>query len=180
MVYNEKVLATDFGYRTDWGGLQLSVLHTSPENPKFENSANIPVFEDSTTWGPRLTYNFNPFVFSIAFFDTYGGMVKEIGPDTSPNRPSLSQRFLYRQALQLQIKYSEIFLKKMKLDSQLEYIYSELDQFTQINFKNKLNLDGPWAFSSDVVLIETADDSNVNMNVYRNLDQFSIGVSYDI
>lgn len=180
IVYNEKVLASDVGYRGDWGGLQLSVLHTSPENPKFENSANVPVFEDSTTWGPRLTYNLQPFVLSAAFFDTYGGRVQETGPDTSTDRPSLSQRFLYRQALQLQIKYSEIFLKKMKIESQLEYMHSQLDQFTQINFKNKLNLNGPWAFWSDVVLIETADDSNVNMNAFRNLDQFWIGVSYDI
>ena len=144
------------------------------------NNAAISIKKYSTTWGPRLTYNLNPFVFSAVFFDTYGGLVHEVGPDTSPNRRSLSQRFLYRQALQLQIKYSEIFLKKMKLDTQFEYTYSELDQFTQISFKNKLNLDGPWAFSSDVVLIESADDSNVNMNVYRNLDQFWIGVSYDI
>ena len=179
-VYNEKVLASDFGYRAEWGGLQMSVLHTSPENPKFENSANIPVFEDSTTWGPRVTYNAQPFVMSVAFFDTYGGLVCETGPDTSSDRASLTKRFLYRQALQIQIKYSEIFLKKMKLESQLEYMHSQLDQFTQINFKNKLNLNGPWGFWSDVVLIETADESDVNMNVYRNLDQFWIGVSYDI
>ncbi len=179
-VYNEKVFASDLGYRADWGSLQVSVLHTQPENPTFENSANVPIFQNSTTWGPRFTYNFDPFTLSLAFFDTYGGRVTEKGPDSDPDRASLSQRFLYRQAIQGQIKYSEILLKKMRLDSQLQYTYSELDKFTQINFKNKINLNGPWAFWSNVILIETADDANLNINVNRNLDQLWLGVSYDI
>lgn len=179
-VYNEILFASDLGYRFDWGFLQLSVLHTKPEAPSFEKSSNTPVFEDSTTWGPRLTYNLNPFQFSLAFFDTYGGRVSETGPDTSPDRASLTQRFLYRQAAQAHVKYTDIFLKKWKVSSQLEILHSELDQFTQINLKNVLNIKGPWAFWSDVVLIETADDAAATRNTVRNLDQFLIGASYDI
>lgn len=179
-VYNEILLASDLGYFTDWGGVQLSVLHTKPENPTFEDSANIPVFEESTTWGPRVTYDWSPFQLSLAFFDTFGGQVSEVGPDTNPDRNSLSQRFLYRQAFQAQVKYSEIFLKKVKIESQLQYIHSELDQFSQVNLRNKINLKGPWAFWADVILIETADEAMQNMNSFRNLDQVWIGASYDI
>lgn len=179
-VYNEILIASDFGYRTEWGGVQLSVLHTKPQNPTFEDSTNTPVFEDSTTWGPRLNYEWKPFQLSLSFFDTYGGKVSEIGPDTNPDRSSLSQRFLYRQAFQAQAKYSEIFLKKMKLETQLQYIHSELDQFSQVNLRNRLNLKGPWAFWADVILIETADEAILNMNSFRNLDQVWIGASYDI
>ena len=58
--------------------------------------------------------------------------------------------------------------------------HSQTDQFRQIRFKNKLDLRGPWSFWSDIILIDTADDSNINMNTYRNLDQFWIGAGYDI
>jgi len=45
---------------------------------------------------------------------------------------------------------------------------------------NKIDLRGPWAFTADLILIETADDANLNMNAYRNLDQLWIGASYDL
>lgn len=179
-LYNENIYAADIGYRETWGLAQLSFLYTKPENPKFKDVSNVPIFTDSFSWGPRFVYNLNPFQLAFAMLDTQGGEVTEQGPDASPDRKALSQRFLYRQAVQVQAKYSEIFMKKLKWDSLLQYTQGAKDQFKQIRFTNKLDVKGPWAFTSDIILIDTADDSNVNMNAYRNLDQFWIGVSYDI
>ena len=178
-VYNETLVSADFGYHQEWGFAQLSVIHAKPQTPTFENSATTPILNESTTWGPSFLYHFKPFQFGIAVMDTSGGEVTEVGIDASPDRPSLTQRFLYRQAVQIQLKYSEIFLKQLKLESQLRYTTSQSDGFTQINFYNRFNIKGPWAFWSDVILIETLDDASLNMNSSRNLDQFWIGASYD-
>lgn len=178
--YSENNYAADFGFREGWGLAQFSLLYTKPQQPKFENVANVPVFTDSLSWGPRFIYNFRPFQVGFAYLDTQGGEVTEVGPDASGDRQSLSQRFLYRQAFQVHAQYSEIFMKKLKWESLLQYTQSTKDPFKLIRFHNKLDIKGPWAFTSDLILIDTADDSSVNMNAYRNLDQFWIGVSYDI
>lgn len=180
VVYNENLYAADFGYKDDWGLLQLSFLQTNPQQPYFSSTSNIPTLENSLNWGPQIIYNLKPFQFEVSYFDTQGGHVFETGPDTSPERLSLTQRYLFRQAFQIQGNYSDIFLKKIKWEGQLQYRFSSTDQFKQIRFRNKLNIKGPWAFWSDLILIETADDGNINMNTYRNLDQFWIGASYDI
>ena len=180
VVYNENLFAADLGYQDDWGIADISFLQTKPQQPYFTSTSNIPTLEDSLSWGPRVLYNLRPFQFEVSYLDTQGGQVAEKGPDTSANRLSLTQRFLFRQALQLSLKYSEVFLKKMRLQSQVQFRVSEKDQFKQIRIRNTLDIKGPWSFWSDIILIDTADEALINMNAYRNLDQLWIGASYDI
>ncbi len=179
-VFNENLYAADFGYQDDWGAIELSVLHTKPQQAYFSNSANTPVLEDSLSGGPRFAWDFKPFKFEISYFDTQGGTVRDVGPDASSDRASLTQRYLFRQATQLQVNLTEFFFKKLKWESQFQYRFSGPDHFKQIRFKNKLIVKGPWSFTADIVLIDTADDATLNMNTYRNLDQLWIGASYDI
>lgn len=179
-LYTENVYAADLGYRDNWGLAQLSFLYTQPHDPKFDGVANVPTFTNSLSWGPKFSFNFRPFEVGASFFDTQGGDVVETGPDVSADRPALTQRFLFRQAYEVHGKYSEVFMRMLKWDSMLQYTQSTKDQFRQIRFSNKIDIKGPWAFTSDILLIDTADDSTLNMNPYRNLDQFWIGASYDI
>lgn len=179
-VYFENIYSADLGYRDHWGQALFSVLYTKPHNPSFDTGYNVPIFEESLSFGPQLTYNFKPFQFSIAYLDTNGGSVKDEGPDASPDRAPLSQRFLFRQALQLEAKYKEIFFRKLKWESAVQWRQSTKDEFKQLRVKNKLVWRGPWACWLDVLLIETEDNTSSNMGPYRNLDQAWIGVSYDI
>jgi hypothetical protein len=181
-LYDENDYSGDFGYRDSWGLAQISVLYSKPQVVHFESTvSNTPTIDESVSWGPRFNYNLTSSLqLGVAYLDTSGGKVSEQGPDASADRPALTQRFLYRQAVQVQAKYSDVFKHVLKVDSVLQYTQSSKDQFQQIRFTNKFDIKGPWSFSSDLILIETADDSTLNMNAYRNLDQFWIGVSYDI
>jgi hypothetical protein len=181
-LYNENDYSADVGYKESWGLAEVSFLYSKPEAVHFESSvSNTPTIDQSFSWGPRFNYNLNSsFQLGVAYLDTNGGTVTEQGPDASADRSALTQRFLYHQAVQLQVKYSDVFKHMLKVDSILQYTQSSKDQFQQVRFTNKFDIKGPWSFSSDLILIETADDSTLNMNAYRNLDQFWIGVSYDI
>lgn len=179
-VYYENIYSADVGFRDSWGQVLFSIIQTNPHNPSFDVGYNVPVFQDSLSWGPQIVYNFKPFQFSLAYLDTSGGEVKEEGPDASPDRASLSQRFLFRQAIQLEVKYKEVYMRKLKLESSVQWRESSKDQFKQLRLKNKLVWRGPWSCWVDVLLIETDDNATSNMAPYRNLDQSWIGVSYDI
>lgn len=179
-VYSENNFAADLGYRADWGLAQFSVLYSRPKAPSYDKGFNTPEFAESVSFGPSMSFDFHPFRLGLAYLDTSGGEVTETGPDASVDRPALSQRFLFRQAYQAQVTYSDIYFKKVKVDSSFQYRQSEKDQFKQIHFNQKVNFRGPWAFWADLILIETADDSDSNIGPYRNLDQIFIGASYDI
>lgn len=179
-IFFENIYSGDFGYRGDWGVLQLAVLHSQPKNPEFDSSFNVPVYESSTSWGPQLFYKWDPFEFFVGYLDTTGGNVVDVGPDASADRQSLSQRFLYRQALLLQASYSEIFWNKVKLDASLQFKSSSKEGFRQIRSKNSFNLRGPWAFWFDLLLIDTDSSIPTNIESYKNVDQVLIGVNYDI
>ncbi|MFZ3231609.1 MAG: hypothetical protein WA160_15480 [Pseudobdellovibrio sp.] len=178
--YTENDYATDVGYKDSWGLAQISFLASKPHTASFQNVSNTPIIEDSFSWGPKFIYNLKPFQFEVSYFDAQGGNVSETGPDTSADRAALTQVYLFHQAVQLQIKYSEIYLRRMKLESSIQYRQSMKDPFKQIRFSNRFVIKGPWSFNSDILLIDTDDDSNLKMNAYRNLDQFWIGAMYDL
>jgi hypothetical protein len=179
-VYFENAYSADLGYRQDWGVAQLSLLYSKPQSPTFDPSYNAPEFEQSLSWGPQFFYKFKPFEFFIGYLDTTGGNVKDIGPDASPDRQSLSQRFLFRQAIQAQVTYSEVFWNQMKLDSTLQFKTSSKEGFRQIKFKNSFNIRGPWAFWLDILLIDTDSSISTNIESYKSLDQAWLGASYDL
>jgi len=179
-VYTETNLATDFGYHDEWGGLSFSMLYSNPKAASYDTGFNAPEFQESLSYGPQLVLEYKPFKIEMAYLDTNGGDVKEVGPDASANRSALSQRFLYRQAFQIQISHADVFFKSFRLDSSLQYRQSDKDEFKQIHFKQRVNIRGPWAFWIDALLIETAEDTISNMGPYRNLDQVFLGVTYDI
>lgn len=178
--YFENIYSADMGYRQDWGIAQLSLLYSKPQNPSFDSSFNAPDFEQSVSWGPQLLYKYKPFDFFVAYLDTSGGRVTDVGPDASPDRQSLSQRFLYKQALQVQVKYSDIFWNKVLLNSSFQYITSSKEGFRQIRLKNFINLKGPWAFWLDFLLIDTDSSIPSNLESYKSSDQLWLGASYDL
>lgn len=179
-VYTETNVASDIGYRGTWGSLTFSALYSKPKAASFEAGYNAPVFEESISFGPQFVFDLKPFRFSFAYLDTSGGDVRESGPDASADRQALSQRFLFRQAVQGEISHSDVFFNQFRLDTSFQYRQSEKDQFKQIHFRERLNIRGPWAFWVDATLIETSDDATSNMAPYRNLDQVLLGVTYDI
>lgn len=179
-IYFENAYAADLGYRQPWGIAQLSLLYSNPRPPTFDPTYNAPEFQPSLSFGPQIFYRFKPFDFFIGYLDTSGGEVKDVGPDASPDRPSLSQRFLFRQALQLQVSYSDIFWKQVRFDSSLQFKTSTKEGFRQIKFKNAFNIRGPWAFWLDFVLIDTDSSIQTNIEAYKSLDQLWLGASYDI
>ncbi len=179
-VYTENNFAADLGYRCDWGLAQISFLYSRPVSPNYDAGFNRPEFEESLSVGPRFVFDLKPFKFGLSYLETTGGDVTESGPDASSSRASLSQRFLFRQAYQVQLSYSEIYFKQLKIDSSLQYRQSQKDEFKQIHFVQKINLKGPWAFWVDLLLIDTPDETLSKMGPYRNIDQIFIGVSYDI
>ncbi len=179
-LYFENAYSADLGYRQDWGLAQLSLLYSQPQNPTFDASFTAPEFEPSLSWGPQLLYKFKAFDFFIAYLDTSGGEVKDVGEFASDDQPSLSQRFLYSQALQLQLKYSDVFWNQVRLDSTLQFMTSAKEGFRQIRFKNSFNLKGPLAFWLDFLLIDTDSSIPSNLESYKSSDQVWLGVSYDI
>lgn len=184
-VYFENNFAGDFGYRGDWGSGLFSVLYSRPRAASYdakpnELAYNVPEFSDSTSFGPQVNFDLKPFRLGLAYLDTSGGDVREVGPDASEARAALSQRFLFRQAYQAEISYADIFQKTYRLESTFQYRASTKDEFKQIHFRQQFKIKGPWAFWGDVLLIETADETRSNMGPYRNLDQVFIGVTYDI
>jgi hypothetical protein len=179
-VYTENDFAADIGYKEDWGVAQFSLLYSRPKSPVFDSVYNSPVFEDSLSFGPSVMFDLKPFKLGLAYLDTTGGDVKEKGPDASPDRAALSQRFLFRQAYQIELGYTEVFAQKIKIDSSFQYRQSDKDDFKQIHYKQKVDLKGPWAFWADLILIDTSDNTQSNLGPLRNLDQIFIGATYDI
>lgn len=179
-VYKENDFAADIGYRNGWGSAVISGLYTQPKSPSFEAGFNAPKFEDSFSFGPQLNLDLKSFKLGFSLLETSGGNIEEIGPDASTDRQPLSQRFLFRQAYQLQIAHAGVFFNSFRLDTSFQYRESQKDEFKQIRFKQRLNIRGPWAIWTDVILIETAEETNSNMGPYRNLDQVFLGVTYDI
>ncbi|WP_041575089.1 hypothetical protein [Pseudobdellovibrio exovorus] len=179
-VYYENVYSADFGYRDTWGAAQLSVLYSQPKDPKFDDGFNSPQFDESLSWGPQIFFRYQPFTFFLAYLDTTGGKVKDVGPDADDNRASLSNRFQFRQAALARATYTGVFWNQFRLDSTLQYKFSPSESFRQINFKNAVKLRGPWAFWVDVLLIDTDSEKNSAMEAYKSLDQVWAGVSYDI
>lgn len=179
-IYFENAYSADFGYRQEWGMAQFSLLYSKPQSPTFDPEFNAPEFEQSLSWGPQFLYKLKNFDFIIGYLDTTNGEVRDVGPDASAERLSLSQRFLYKQALLAQVGYSDIFWNQVRLDSALQFKTSSKEGFRQIKFKNAFNIRGPWAFWLDFLLIDTDSSIPTNVEPYKSLDQVWLGASYDI
>ena len=179
--YFENIYSADMGYRQDWGVAQLSLLYSKPQNPTFDSSFNAPDFEQSVSWGPQFLYKCKPFEFFIGYLDTSGGRITDVGPDASADRVSLSQRFLFKQALQTQVKYSDIFWNQVRLNSSFQFMTSAKEGFRQIRFKNNFKkLNSSWAFWLDFHLIDTNSSITTNIEPYKSSDQLWLGASYDL
>lgn len=178
--YYETDYSVDAGYRDEWGYVQLSALSSNPKNPEFDSTFNAPQFKAGTMWGPQILLRFEPWQFLLAYVDTSGGEVTEVGPDVSSDRASLSERFLFKQAAMAKIAYSEVFLNSFRWDSSYQYKYSPKEKFREIRFKNTLNFRGPWKVWADLILIDTDSETLSGYEVYKNLDQIWLGVSYDL
>lgn len=178
--YYENVYSLDTGYRGNWGYIQLAALSSNPKSPEFDASYNAPLFEGGTSWGPQFLYRYQAFKFFAAYFETIGGKITDVGPDVSADRASLSERFLYNQATLLSVSYSEIFLKKLRLDSLVQFKFSDQEKFREIRIKNYIDFKGPWSVWADLILIDTDSVVLNGLESYKNMDQIWIGVGYDL
>lgn len=179
-IYFEDIYSADLGVKKDWGFLQISLLQSKPKNPEFESTYNAPQFDSSTSVGPMFLYKFKPFEFFIAHLETSGGAVRDVGPDASVDRASLSERFLFKQATQVQLRFSDIFLEKFRWDSTLNFTTSSKEGFRQIKYKNYFKFKGPWAFWLDFLLIDTNSAIQTNIEPYKSSDQVTLGATYDL
>lgn len=179
-VYFENNYAADFGYRTDWGVAQISAIYNTPRSPSFDEGVNRPEFKSSLMWGPQILYRLRPFDFFLGYLDTSGGEITDVGPDVSADRKSLSERFLYKQAVLLQANYGEVFQKSLQYNASFQYKFSTKEGFREIRMKNKINMRGPWAYWLDLILIDTDSAKLSNMESFKSQDQVLLGVSYDL
>lgn len=180
-VYYENLYSADLGYRDDWGFAVLSAVHDKPQNPDFDSSYNSPQFEASTIWGPQFLYKYEGYQFILAYIDTTGGQITEVGPDTSTDRRSLSERFLFKQAAVAQLSYGALFTEQLRWDTNLRYKWSTKEGHRHIGFRNDFKLGGDmknWAFWVDLLLIDTNSDLNSAYESYKNRDQIWLGASY--
>ncbi|MGZ3692365.1 MAG: hypothetical protein ACXVAX_12735, partial [Pseudobdellovibrio sp.] len=116
----------------------------------------------------------------LAYFDTVGGKVTDVGPDVSSDRESLSNRFLYNEAALARVTYTDTFFKEVRLDSTLQYKFSPKEKFREIRFRNFVSFKGPWSVWADMILIDTDSSVATGYESYKNLDQLWLGVSYDL
>lgn len=180
-VYFENDYAADFGYRSNWGVLQMSLLYSKPHNPSFDDPmTNAPEYKDSLMWGPQFLYHFKPFDFFVGYIDTSGGEVTDVGPDASPDRQSLSERFLYKEAAMVQVNYVDVFWNQLKLGSSFQYKFSPKEGWRQIRFRNVFDIRGPLSFWADLLLIDTDSSKTTNIESYKSQDQIWLGVGYEL
>ncbi|MFN3453840.1 MAG: hypothetical protein ACK41T_02695 [Pseudobdellovibrio sp.] len=176
--YYEKLINLDLGYNGDWGNTGLSVLYNDSENAKFESGYNYPIFKPTVTTAPYVKLFMNPFDVELSFLFNSNAEVKELGPEASDKRQSLTQKFLYENAYQVQLNYKSLLTKDLLYRSNLQWRAAEGTLLQILKWKNTLDVRGPWKFTFDVLLVETSDEVSAVSN-YRNLDQAWLGVIYD-
>lgn len=177
--YYENLVSTDFGYKSDWGSVDLSVLYLRPNSPDFDAIYNKPILFESTTFGPHLGLNMTDSLsLDLNGLITNGDEIIEVGPDANANRQPLTSKFLYSKAYEVAFKYKQIFNNQFKITSQLSWRAAEKNNLRILKSKNVIDIKGPWKFMLDLILVNTSDEAT-NISSYRNLDQMWIGASYD-
>lgn len=177
--YYENLVSADFGYRQDWGSIDLSVLYLRPTNPDFDSTYNRPIISESTTFGPHVSYKLNDyFNFDVSGLSVSGPDITEVGIDANPAREPLTTKFLYTSAYEVSLKYRETFRNTIRITSELIWRQAEKNSLKILKSNNIIDLKGPWKFLFHFILVETSDEST-SLSNYRNLDQLWIGASYD-
>lgn len=176
--YYEKVFNFDFGYRDDWGMVGVSTLYLNLEQPDFSEQYNQPVYSNNVTIGPHLNYNINNFSIHLSGLFNQNGEVNETGPNVDQFKRSLSQKFLYQNAYQIQLGYKILILPTLKYKTILKWLETDKNLLKTISWKNTIDFKGPWKMMFDLYLVETSDDVS-NVSNYRNLDQALLGVVYE-
>ena len=175
--YYEKIFNWDIGYKDDWGDVGLSVMYVDAENPDFESNYNHPIYSQNVTFGPHLTYRWNPFSFEVAGLFNQNGQVTESGPNSEQFKRSLSQMFLYQNAYYAQVSYKTLLSSNLKYKTSFQWLEAEKNLYKTVKWRNYLDIKGPWKFILDLLLVETSDEIS-NVSSYRNLDQVWLGVIY--
>lgn len=178
--YLETIYSGDFGYRNQTQNYLFSFLVTDPQQPDYDSTYNYPIIKKSISYGPTVEWTAGVWQHSLSYLNTDGGEVIEVGPDASSDRQSLTQRFLFKEAIQFQLKYQGFLTRQMRLESLLQYRQGFKEPFQQIRFKNSIDFQGPWKLWLDFILVETSEEHITPMEPNRNLDQAWIGVSYDL
>lgn len=177
--YMENVVHFDLGYLNEAHRLSLSTVYLRPQNPEFKSDVNAPIFEEAVSIQPKYEVRLSDsWQFDILGLWTEGGQVTEKGPDSDPERLPLSVKYLYKKAYQVSLKYTEVFFKKLKLSSELNWLESERKELQILRSMNTIDVKGPWKFKFNLILIETSDVAT-NVSYFRNLDQVWLGASYD-
>lgn len=179
-VYSEKILAADLGYeKPSWRAL-FSALYSEPDGLSSDESLDRPDVRPSLALGPQLSCDLFKMTWTLSYLKINGQRTIDIGPDQSNDRVSFSERFLFHEAAQLQVDWQQNWLQKMLTTSTLAYQASGAEQFQKIQFKTNLNWRGPWNIWAQLILIDSAENSSSGISTYRDLDQFWLGVKYEM
>jgi hypothetical protein len=176
--YRENIVALDLGYESEAVLLALSGVYLRAQPPKSLPQYTQPTISDATLVQPLTEIRWTDHLKTrISGFWTHGGEVQETGPDASPDRPALTNKFLYRGAYQLSIIYVDTFFRQLRYRTELQWLEVEKNQMQRIKSLNVIDFKGPWKLNFDFVLVETNDESTPVSN-FRNLDQIWLGASY--
>ena len=177
--YYEKNMGLDIGYLGEDLHYGISAIYNQPEDHDFEPNYNAPILKPQVISSPFVEFNLNPFQFEVTYLHSNGERIQEIGPDVdNAQRPSLTQKILYYEAYQLNLKFKESLTDDIKYQSSLNWLQAESQMLKQITWKNVIDFRGPWKAKFDVLLVETSEELST-VSSYRNLDQVWLGASYD-
>lgn len=179
-VYSEKILAADLGYEQPFWTAQLSALYSEPYGLSSDESLNRPDVRPSLALGPQLGWDFFKMRWTLSYLKISGQRTVDIGPDQSEDRASFSERFLFREAAQLQVDWQQIWLQRLLTTTTLAYQTSGAEEFQKIQLRTNLNWRGPWHIWAQLILIDSNESGTSAMSTYRDLDQFWLGVKYEM
>jgi len=177
-IYYEKLTSLDVATKWKGGKAGLGVIYTDPETPTFDANYNSPVFESNTTVVPYIRFEFEPIDIEFSALNIEGGEIEETGPDASPDRQPLTQKYLYTRAYQFSLTSRSQWGDNLKILSSLQWREAEKNLLQTLKLKNIFDIVGPWKMTLDIFLVETSEEASPVSN-YRNLDQVWAGASYE-
>ena len=177
--YYERNMALDVGYLDDDLHVGIGAVYNQPEGPIFETNYNAPILKPQILASPFVDFNIDPFQVELSYLFSNGERIQETGPDVNnEQRPALTQKILYHEAYQINLKFKQYLTADLKYQSSLGWLQAESQLLKQITWKNIFDFRGPWKARIDLLLVETSDELSSVSN-YRNLDQIWLGASYD-
>lgn len=177
-VYREELYGLDLGFKNEWTEVSLGAISVKPKTIVYDAPYNYPVMEDSLSWGPKWSLNYEAWGLWAGALFTEGKNFGEEGPDKGTMQTPLTLKYLYNRAYKVGISYNNHILDWFKMKSIVEWTETSEPWSKTLKFRNVFDLTSSWNLTLDVTLIETADEPSALSNT-RNMDQVWVGAVYD-